>query len=93
MKIQISHIRKSYRHKEVLKDITFSASSGTTIGILGENGCGKSTLLGILAGALKADEGEFLLDGSSLPETGDLLRRPVLRSHVIGYVPQTNAAP
>ena len=60
MKIQISHIRKSYRHKEVLKDITFSASSGTSIGILGENGCGKSTLLGILAGALKADEGEFL---------------------------------
>ena len=89
MKIQISHIRKSYRHKEVLKDITFSASSGTAIGILGENGCGKSTLLGILAGALKADEGEFLLDGSSLPETGDLLRRPVLRSHVVGYVPQT----
>ena len=66
MKIQISHIRKSYRHKEVLKDITFSASSGTAIGILGENGCGKSTLLGILAGALKADEGEFLLERRSL---------------------------
>lgn len=89
MKIQISHIRKSYRHKEVLKDITFSASSGTSIGILGENGCGKSTLLGILAGALKADEGEFLLEEPSLSETGDLLHRPALRSHVVGYVPQT----
>lgn len=89
MKIQISHIRKSYRHKEVLQDITFAASSGTSIGILGENGCGKSTLLGILAGALKADGGEFILEEPSLPETGDLLRRPVLRSHVVGYVPQT----
>lgn len=87
MKITVSQVRKKYRKKEVLRDITFSAESGASVGILGENGCGKSTLLSILAGALKSDAGNFLFEDGGTTE--DLLRVPSFRSQVVGYVPQT----
>lgn len=82
MEVQINHIQKKYRKKQVLKDIHLEATGGTCIGILGCNGSGKSTLLSILAGVLTADGGSFLCDGQ------DLLRNSSLRSQLVGYVPQ-----
>lgn len=82
MNLEISHIRKSYRRKNVLKDISFTAQSGQCIGILGANGCGKSTLLSILAGIQTADGGSFTLDGH------DLFAESDLRAALVGYVPQ-----
>ena len=89
MKISVRNIQKNYRKKEVLKDISIDAQSGSRIGILGRNGCGKSTLLSILAGSLKADGGHFLLSDDSRPGTPDLLSSPRLRASLVGYVPQT----
>ena len=82
MEIQIKNIGKSYRKKQVLKDISLTAGQGTCIGILGGNGCGKSTLLSVLAGVLPADSGSFLWDGKDLFADGSL------RSRLVGYVPQ-----
>jgi len=82
MQINIEHISKSYRKKQVLRDISFTAEAGTCIGILGSNGSGKSTLLSILAGVLGRDSGRFLLDGR------DLFQDRKLRSQLVGYVPQ-----
>lgn len=82
MEVQINHIQKKYRKKQVLKDISLQATGGTCIGILGCNGCGKSTLLSILAGVLSADNGSFLCDGK------DLLRDTAQRAKLVGYVPQ-----
>ena len=82
MKIEINHIKKSYKKKEVLKDVTFSAQSGTCVGILGGNGSGKSSLLSILAGVQKCDSGEFLYDGKNL------FNNSYMRANAVGYVPQ-----
>lgn len=82
MEVQISHIQKKYRNKQVLKDISLQATGGTCIGILGCNGSGKSTLLAILAGVLRQDEGCFLCDGK------DLFCNNALRAKLVGYVPQ-----
>lgn len=82
MRMEIDNIRKKFRKKRVLANITVSADPGTCIGILGENGCGKSTLLSILAGVQKPDGGTFIWNGK------DLLRDKTLRSHTVGYVPQ-----
>lgn len=82
MRIQIEHIQKKYRRKQVLTDITLEANSGQCIGILGSNGSGKSTLLSILGGVQTPDGGAFLCEGK------DLLKSPRLRSRLVGYVPQ-----
>lgn len=82
MKIEINHVKKNYKKKEVLKDVTFSAQSGTCVGILGGNGSGKSSLLSILAGVQKCDSGEFLYDGKNL------FANSYMRANAVGYVPQ-----
>ncbi len=82
MEVQIRHIEKKYRRKQVLKDISLTATGGKCIGILGCNGSGKSTLLSILAGVLRPDGGSFLCDGV------DLLQNTAMRSRLVGYVPQ-----
>lgn len=82
MEIQIKHVAKHYTKKQVLRDITLTATGGSCIGILGSNGCGKSTLLSVLAGVLPANGGSFLCDGN------DLFADPGLRSRLVGYVPQ-----
>lgn len=82
MQIEIKDVAKRYRGNEVLKGISFSAQSGTCVGILGGNGSGKSTFLSILAGVQGCDRGAFLCDGM------DLFRNPKKRKELVGYVPQ-----
>jgi len=81
--MNIEHIKKKYKDKIILSDITLDAKSGQCIGLLGSNGSGKSTLLNILAGIIKADSGSFLYDGVNL------LQKSKLRSKLVGYVPQS----
>lgn len=82
MEIIIKDIYKKYGKKEILKGCSFTAKSGSCIGILGENGCGKSTLLSVLAGVQEADGGQFLYGGE------DLFRDQKKRRRLVGYVPQ-----
>ena len=77
-------IRKSYRRKQVLAGVSFQAKEGECVGIVGANGCGKTTLLSILAGALKADGGSFVIDGE------EALGKEKLFSRKVAYVPQEN---
>lgn len=80
--ITIQNIRKGYRNKPVLQDVSFAAKSGDCVGVLGGNGTGKSTLLRTLAGVIRADGGQFLWNEF------DLLRDEARRSAFVGYVPQ-----
>ena len=79
----IEHIKKRYKDKTILKDISFEVDNGQCIGILGSNGSGKSTLLNILAGIIQADSGKFFYD------TTNLLVNAKKRSEIVGYVPQS----
>lgn len=82
MQIEIKHLAKNFKSKQVLKDICLKAESGTCIGILGANGSGKSTFLSILAGIQSCDAGSFLCGGT------DLLENTKKRAELVGYVPQ-----
>jgi len=77
--IQVTHIKKKYRKKVVLEDISFTIHPGEIAAIIGENGSGKSTLLKILAGVIKPDSGEFSFYGKQNNQ-----------SKLCGYVPQEN---
>ncbi|MBQ6852285.1 MAG: ABC transporter ATP-binding protein [Oscillospiraceae bacterium] len=82
MQIEIKHLAKNFKSKQVLRDICLKAESGTCIGILGANGSGKSTFLSILAGIQSCDAGSFLCGGT------DLLENTKKRAELVGYVPQ-----
>lgn len=79
----VSGLQKAYG-QPVLTGIDITVKQGEFVGILGENGCGKSTLLEILAGSVKPDAGEIMLDSV------DMLKNPGLFSEKMGYVPQEN---
>lgn len=55
--------RKLHNPFQSLKNVTFSARAGESIGIIGENGAGKSTLLKILSGILTPTSGEVNVNG------------------------------
>lgn len=82
--INVSNIKKSYKKKQVLTDISFSGEGGDCIGIVGKNGCGKSTLLKILSGAISPDSGSILYN-----EENPLSQKKIFDKY-IGYVPQDN---
>ena len=82
--IQVSNIIKNYKSKTVLNGVSFSASKGECIGIVGANGCGKSTLLAIMAGALKADSGTIHFNEK------EAVNNPKIFSEYVAYVPQEN---
>ena len=84
MEMELAGIRKSYKKKNVLVNISLSIGKGNCVGILGGNGSGKSTLLSILAGVQKADGGAFIYQGE------DLLQNSSKIPPVLGYVPQGN---
>lgn len=50
-----------------LKDVSFSVSSGQTLGIIGKNGSGKSTLLKLIAGVSRPTQGNLIVNGKLAP--------------------------
>ena len=85
MQLQLSHLKKSFDQKAVLKDANFSFEKGKIYGLLGRNGAGKTTLFNCLAGELKADGGE-----ATLVEAG---RKRRLTANEVGYVFSTAILP
>ena len=67
MRVELREIRKSFGAVRANDGITLAAAEGSIHGVLGENGAGKSTLMKILSGALAADAGQMLLDGTPVP--------------------------
>ncbi|QXE02928.1 ABC transporter ATP-binding protein [Terribacillus sp. DMT04] len=57
--LKLTHIKKSFQGKLVLKDITFRMAQGESIVMLGANGAGKSTLLKIIMKMLREDGGKI----------------------------------
>lgn len=65
--------RRRY-HQEfwAVRDVSFQAKAGTTLGLIGDNGAGKSTLLALVAGVLRPSSGQVTTGGqvSTLLELG-----------------------
>jgi ABC-type sugar transport system ATPase subunit len=67
--LEFQGIGKAFPGVQALSDISFRASGGKVLALLGENGAGKSTLLKIMSGDLRADEGGIILNGETLSLT------------------------
>jgi len=64
--ITIKNIFKSFRDKDVLKDISFSINKGECISIIGESGIGKSVLLKSIIKLIDIDSGSIIIDGEDI---------------------------
>jgi len=65
-----------------LRDLSFSATQGKLIGIMGASGAGKTTLLNLLSGIASPSEGEVIINGVNFHTDHEKLEG------VIGYIPQ-----
>ena len=63
--LEVSHLRKAYKKRDVLKDVSFTLAPGTATALVGPNGAGKTTLIRILAGLVIPEEGTVSLFGST----------------------------
>ena len=63
--IEIKKISKRFDKIEAVSDVSLSIEEGQVFGLLGTM-CRKSTLLRMMAGVLKEDEGEILIDGEAV---------------------------
>lgn len=84
--VEFKNVNFSYSKngEYVLRDISFKAKAGQTIGIIGSTGSGKSTLMKLIPRLYDADSGEILIDGVNVKD----LPLKMLRT-IIGYVPQS----
>ena len=80
----VENLRKSYKARTVVQDISLSIKSGEVVGLLGPNGAGKTTSFYMMVGLIALDSGRILLDNK------DLSRMPIhMRARMgLSYLPQ-----
>ncbi|BCJ62096.1 ABC transporter ATP-binding protein [Micromonospora endophytica] len=75
-----SGLRKRYRRRTAVDDVSFTVGRGEVVGLLGPNGAGKTSVIKMLLGLVRPDAGEVLLLGRPA-------RDPRARARV-GYLPE-----
>lgn len=82
--LSASHLKKTFKHRTVVNDISLTVKQGTCVGLLGPNGAGKTTCFYMIVGLQACDEGRITLNEQ------DLTRLPMhARARLgIGYLPQ-----
>lgn len=80
--LEVRNLAFGYRGKPVLRDVSFVASLGEVVSVIGANGAGKTTLLRILATLAVPDSGMVLSDGV------DVFSRQMRYRRQLGYLPE-----
>jgi len=73
-KLEAKNIKKYFEHDgkmlPALDGINLTVNDGEFVCIVGPSGCGKTTLLNIVAGLIKPDSGEIILNGRPITTIG-----------------------
>jgi lipopolysaccharide export system ATP-binding protein len=82
--LKVNGLKKRYKARTVVKDVSLDVASGEVVGLLGPNGAGKTTSFYMMVGLVPLDGGSILLDGQ------ELSRMPIHRRARLGlsYLPQ-----
>ena len=70
---------------QILKDVSFTVTSGEFVALVGPSGSGKSTLLGVIAGLDRPNQGSVLVDGVDITQMSEA-RLARVRNQKIGMV-------
>jgi lipopolysaccharide export system ATP-binding protein len=82
--LQVTGLRKSYRKRIIIHDISLELKRGEVVALLGPNGSGKTTTFYSIAGLTSSDGGQVKIDGT------DVTTMPMYRRARMGlsYLPQ-----
>lgn len=82
--LQVRNLRKSYKKRPVIRDVTLSLARGEVVALLGPNGSGKTTCFYSIAGLVSPEGGQVMIDGKDVTAL-PMYRRARLG---VGYLPQ-----
>jgi len=80
--IVVEQLSRSFRNVKAVDALSFAVRRGELFGLVGPDGAGKTTILRMLAGVLRPDGGDALLNGKSV------VRDPEGVKHEIAYMSQ-----
>ena len=82
------NLKKAYKGRVVVNDVSIHINQGEIVGLLGTNGAGKTTSFYMMVGLVKPDAGRVTLDGK------DITHLPMFRRarHGLGYLAQEPSA-
>tara|TARA_B100000686_G_scaffold174007_1_gene181184 strand:- start:935 stop:1657 length:723 start_codon:yes stop_codon:yes gene_type:complete len=87
MSLIIKELSKEFAKRKVVHRVSFELKQSQIMGLLGPNGAGKTTLFYMIAGLINSDEGDILLNQTSLTNLGISQRS----EHGISYLPQESS--
>ncbi len=82
--LQGSDLKKAYRGRRVVDNVSLEIRQGEVVGLLGPNGAGKTTTFNILVGLVRPDYGRVTLDDEDITDLPMYLRA----RNGISYLPQ-----
>lgn len=82
--LKATHLAKSYKSRQVVRDVSLEVSSGQIVGLLGPNGAGKTTTFYMIVGLVPLDKGSIYIDDQELT----LQPMHIRARQGIGYLPQ-----
>lgn len=82
--LQALHLKKSFKGRTVVSDVSLSINSGECVGLLGPNGAGKTTCFYMIVGLQTCDAGKILLNDQDITTKAMHIRARL----GIGYLPQ-----
>jgi lipopolysaccharide export system ATP-binding protein len=83
-RLRAANLAKSYKSRQVLRDLSLEVGSGEVVGLLGPNGAGKTTAFYMIVGLVGCEGGQILLDDRDISHL-PMHRRAQLG---LGYLPQ-----
>jgi len=66
--LEVKHLKKKYRDRTVVDDVSLYVQEGEIVGLLGPNGAGKTTTFRMLLGFIKPDQGNIFLNDEDITD-------------------------
>jgi lipopolysaccharide export system ATP-binding protein len=82
--LKVENLRKQYRSRVVVQDVSLTVENGEVVGLLGPNGAGKTTCFYMIVGLVAANGGQIYLDSREISQL------PIHKRSQLGlsYLPQ-----
>jgi lipopolysaccharide export system ATP-binding protein len=85
--LSVRHLAKSYKGRQVVRDVSLEMRAGQIVGLLGPNGAGKTTSFYMIIGLVKPDNGEVAINNHDVSKAPMHLRA----RRGLGYLPQESS--